>query len=40
MKITVSAIFYMSEIRSASRYEEQGFAKHAHFQDKHRYRIF
>ena len=38
MKNVISAIFYMSERQAIFQYEEYSFAKHAHFQDKQKYR--
>ena len=38
MKTFASAICYMSERETIFRFEECGFAKHAHFQDKQKYR--
>ena len=34
MRITTSAMLYMSEFKASFHCEECGFAKHAHFQDK------
>lgn len=34
MRITSSAFVHMSEREANFFYEERGFAKHAHFQDK------
>ena len=39
MKIFTSFIRYMNEREATFRYEEYGYAKHAHFQDKQKYRI-
>ena len=38
MRIITSAMFYMSECKASFHCEEYGFAKHAHFQDKQKYR--
>ena len=38
MKVITSAICYMGEREAIFQFEEYSFAKHAHFQDKQRYR--
>lgn len=38
MKNFTSAFMYESERQAIFQYEEYGFAKHAHFQDKQKYR--
>ncbi len=38
MKLFTSFIRYMGERETIFHYEEYGFAKHAHFQDKQKYR--
>ena len=38
MRIITSAMFYMSECKASFHCEEYGFAKHAHFQDKQKFR--
>ena len=39
MKNVTSAISYRSERQAIFQFEEYSFAKHAHFQDKQKYRI-
>ena len=39
MKTCTSSIRYMGERQAIFQFEEYGFAKHAHFQDKQKYRI-
>ena len=38
MKVITSAIRYMGEREAIFRFEEHSFAKHAHFQDKQKFR--
>ena len=38
MKTVTSAFAYITERQAVFFYEEYGFAKHAHFQDKQKYR--
>ena len=38
MKVITFAICFMGEREAVSRFEEYGFAKHAHFQDKQKHR--
>ena len=39
MKVITSAIYYMGEREAIFHFEEYGFAKHAHFQDKQKHQI-
>ena len=39
MKNVISAVFYRSEYQAIFRYQGYSYAKHAHFQDKQKYRI-
>ena len=38
MKVIISAYMYMGEREAIFRFEEHSFAKHAHFQDKQKFR--
>lgn len=38
MRNVTSAIFYRSERQAIFQFEEYSYAKHAHFQDKQKYR--
>ena len=38
MRIIASVMSYISEYKASFYYEEYGFAKHAHFQDKQKFR--
>ena len=38
MKVITSAIYYMGEREAVFHFEEYSFAKHAHFQDKQKFR--
>ena len=38
MKNVISAVFYRSEYQAVFQYAEYSYAKHAHFQDKQKYR--
>jgi len=38
MKNVISAVFYRSEYQAIFRYQEYSYAKHAHFQDKQKFR--
>ena len=38
MRNVTSAIFYRSERQAIFQFEEYSFAKHAHFQDKQKFR--
>ena len=38
MKNVISAVFYRSAYQAIFRYQEYSYAKHAHFQDKQKYR--
>ena len=38
MKVIASAICYMGEREAIFHFEEYSFAKHAHFQDKQKFR--